>query len=263
MNDVIISLAKVAAALALLVLALAVSARWSSMARMPAELRRKLIHVALGSFCVSFPLWFSQAWEVLLACALAIGVFALARTRLRSALGAGLHAVKRASHGEVYFTLAVAFLFVSRQVAPESLGPTAAYVLPLAVLTISDAAAALVGTRFGRTPLYVAGARKTWEGVAAFALTGWLVAYASLAWFTELSAVEISCLSIIVAAVGAAIEAVTTRGLDNIAIPVGLYIVLTAVLNDGFDWALTATFAASSSLAFAVLAAAPAAEAAR
>jgi dolichol kinase len=252
MTELLPSLAKVTASLALLVLTLGLAA-WG-MRRFPAELRRKFIHVSLGLYCLTFPLLFSQLWEILLCCALAVGVFSLTRGRLRTGLGAGLHAVERESHGEMHFALAVATLFSLRTSAPESLGQIAAYVLPLAVLTISDAAAALVGGRFGHLRFRVGDGRKSVEGVVAFAVSAWLVSACALTLLTELHAAHIVFLSVAVACVGAAIEAASTRGWDNLFVPVGVHALLAALLNNGFDAALTATFTAAALLTLAALA---------
>lgn len=254
MTDVFLSLLKIVASIGLLAVALALAARWAPIAQAHAEVRRKLIHVSLGAYCLLLPAIFAHVWEVWLACALAIGMFALARGRLRSTLGCGLHAVDRASHGEIYFAFAVALLFALRGGAPEALG-VASYVLPLAILTISDAAAALVGCRFGRLRFASGDGTKSWEGVLACAVSAWLVSFATLALLTDLDPAKIGALSVAVAAVGAAVEAMSTRGADNLLLPLALYLVLSLVLRDGFDWMLIAASTTAAVVALASLAA--------
>ena len=254
MTDVILSLLKVAASIGLLAIVLALVARWAPIARAHAEIRRKLIHVSLGAYCLLLPVIFDHTWEVWLACALTVGVFTLARSRLRATLGCGLHAVQRASHGEIYFALAVALLFALRGSAPETLD-LAAYVLPLAVLTISDAAAALVGCRFGRLRFSVGVGSKSWEGVLAFAGSALLVSFATLTLLTDLDPTQAGALSAAAAAVGAAVEAASTRGLDNLLLPVALHVVVILALRDGFDWILIASSTIAAATALALLAA--------
>lgn len=250
MTYLAISLAKVLFAVGLLVGVLALASRVSRTYQLEAEHARKAIHVSLGLSCLVFPALFAHAWEGALTCALAIGVFALARGRWRRSLGCALHGVKRRSHGEVYFALAVAILFALYASAPVALGASA-FVLPVAVLTISDAAAALVGSRFGRTCFAVGSGTKSWEGVAAFALTALVLSQLVLSLFSELTTGQIVLLSIMVAITGAAIEAVSTRGLDNLFIPLGLFAVLCATTASGFDaaFALAVTGASASLLA--------------
>lgn len=254
MTEFILSLLKVAASISLLAVVLALAARWKPIARAHAEIRRKLIHVSLGAYCLFLPVIFEHTWEVCLACALTIGVFKLARGRLRAALGDGLHAVDRASHGEIYFAFAVALLFALCDGAPDALG-AASYVLPLAILTISDAAAALVGSRFGRLRFSVGDGSKSWEGVLAFAVSAWLVSFATLSLLTDLDPGQIGALSVAAAAVGAAVEATSTRGADNLLLPLALYALVSLVLGNGFDWVLVASSTAASAAALALLAA--------
>lgn len=254
MTDLILSLLKVVASIGLLAVVLALAARWAPIARAHAEIRRKFIHMSLGAYCLLLPAIFEHAWEVWLACALAIGMFTLARGRLRATLGCGLHAVERASHGEIYFAFTVALLFTLREGASEVLR-VAAYVLPLAILTISDAAAALVGCRFGRLRFATGDGTKSWEGVLAFAVSAWLVSFATLMLLTDLDPAQIGALSVAAAAVGAAAEAMSTRGADNLLVPLALYLVLSLVLRDGFDWMSIAISTTAAVVALALLAA--------
>ena len=75
MTDLLLSFLKIAASIGLLGVVLALSARCAPLARAPAEIRRKFIHVSLGAYCLFLPVIFEHAWEVWLACALTIGVF--------------------------------------------------------------------------------------------------------------------------------------------------------------------------------------------
>ncbi len=252
MNEVALSLATIAASLAMLVGVLYIVAHG---ARLHPEVRRKIVHVSLGLYCLSFPLIFSHAWEVALTCALAIGVFALARGALRGTLGAGLHSVSRCSYGEVYFSISVAALFALYDLAAPHMLGAAFYVLPLAILTVSDAAAAIVGQRFGRRRFRIWGASKSWEGVAAFAVTAWLLSCLCLTLLTDLGTAEIGRLALAVTAASAAIEAMSSRGLDNLFIPLGAYLVLTNVASGGaIDLTLAFAIAATALLALACLA---------
>lgn len=256
MNELVISVAKIGGSLCLLAVVLYTMGAWARRASLRPETSRKLIHLSLGLYCLTFPFLFAQAWEVALTCALAIGVFALARGRLRATLGAGLHAVARRSYGEVYFAVAVAFLFVLRSGSSvaSSLGDLL-YLLPIAILTVSDAAAALIGVRFGHVRFKVADGTKTCEGVAAFILSAWLLADLGLTAFTELSAIDVMMVSAVVALVSASIEALSGRGLDNLLIPLGVYALLANVVPDGHvNWTTACTLLVGASLTLATIA---------
>ncbi len=255
MSELVISALKIGGSLCLLSAVLYVASVWSRRARLRPETTRKFIHVGLGLYCLTFPLLFTHTWQVALTCALAIGVFALARGRLRGSLGAGLHAVPRRSFGEMYFALAVALLFALR---PFGAGAASLevvhYLLPIAILTISDTAAALIGARFGRLRFAVAGATKSWEGVTAFVISAWLVSFFALVFFTALSTVEAVLVSTLVALVGAAIEALSGHGLDNLFVPLGVYGALAFVSMSGHPgWAAACALLAATLLALAMI----------
>ena len=78
-------------------------------------------------------------------------------------MGAVAHRVERATFGELYFPLSVAWLFWLTCGDDPLL-----FVIPILMLTLADAAAAVVGARYGLTP-YI-GAGKSLEGSAAFAV---------------------------------------------------------------------------------------------
>ena len=228
------SLAKIGASVVLLTVVLYGVSRLARRFELAPELGRKLIHISLGLYCLSFPWIFVSAWEVTLTCALAVAVFALARGKMRSALGSGLHSVERVSYGEVLFAVSVALLFWLQEghymtvlrLGEPPLGPVL-YVLPLVILTLCDAASALVGSAYGRSEFTVDEGRKTWEGVAAFVATGWLVSMIVYLLFTDVGRTEVVLLAFITAAFGAFLEAASWRGLDNLFIPLGLYFLLS------------------------------------
>jgi dolichol kinase len=192
-----------------------------------AEVARKGIHVGLGLYCLSFPWLFNQAWQVWLLSALALTLLMAVRTSraLRAGLGHGLFSVARQSYGDVLFAVAVALTFLL------SKGVLVAYLMPIAILTLSDAAAALVGSQYGRKLFVVEQGRKSWEGVAMFFLTAWLVALLVLLLASEASRGTIVLLSFIVAVYGTSVEATSWRGLDNLFVPIALCLLLVHHLD--------------------------------
>ena len=112
MNEaLLIGAAKVAGSVILLALVLWSVSRLSKIAKLDPEVGRKLVHISLGLYCLMFPFVFSNAWEVGATCALAVGVFMLARGKMRDSLGGGLHSVERTSYGELLFAVSVGLLF--------------------------------------------------------------------------------------------------------------------------------------------------------
>ena len=237
--DLMMSGAKIAGSVALLALVLWAVSRLSRIAKLDPEIGRKLVHISLGLYCLTFPWIFSAAWEVAATCALAIGLFVLARGTMRKSLGGSLHSVERTSYGELLFALAVALLFwlkdghyiLARNDVPP-IGPVL-YILPIMTLTLCDAASAIVGSRYGRRVFQIEEGKKSIEGVVVFAVTAWLVALIAFLLLTDIDREEAILLAFITAVFGALLEAASWRGLDNLFIPLGLYFLLANLLHLG------------------------------
>ncbi len=256
--DLVLSVGKILGSVALLSAVLAGASALTQRLHLQSELGRKLVHVALGLYCLTFPLMFDATWEVVATCALACGVLLLAR---RARFGAALHCVERFSFGELMFAASVALLFYLKDghyalalrgvhQAPQPV----LYILPLLILTLSDAASALVGVNYGRLRFRVEDGFKSVEGVIAFVLTAWLLALICLLMLTDLPRGQSIVLALIVALFGALFEAASWRGLDNLFIPVGLYFVLANLMPHGIGvWVGAAVaFAAGAALLVAL-----------
>lgn len=195
--------------LASLLAALAMARR----AGVDAEWTRKGLHVGLGTLALAFPWWFDRAWPV---AGLAVaGVAILAALRWvpgwRARVGAALLDVPRVSVGDLCFPLAIALTFVG------AAGDRVAYVVPVAILTFADAAAALVGRRWGRPGAWLPD--KTLAGSAACLAVATTAAWLGLRLAGGLTASDALALACALGAAAAAIEAASPWGLDNLMLP--------------------------------------------
>ncbi len=192
-----------------------------------AEIQRKIIHTGLGLFTLSFVVLFSQAWEVAVLCSLTIALLTAIRTipKLKDSLGGGLHAVDRFSFGEILFALSIALIFYL------SKGQEVLYILPILILTLADAAAALVGVMYAKTSFQVEEGTKSWEGTAFFFLTSWLLCMVVLLLLTNIAGPEVILIAFILSVFGALLEATSWKGLDNLFVPMGLFLLLRNTLE--------------------------------
>lgn len=188
------------------------------------EWQRKCMHVALGTTALSFPWLFGAAWQVWAVCGLGAGVMVAVRTvpKLRRTVGCSLHNVGRASFGELLFALAIGLLFA---LADGELLP---YLLPLAILTLADSSAALVGRRWGRHRFPVLAGQKSWEGVLTFGGVTTLLTSSALSYFTPLPWPTILLLTLLITLLCTLTEAVAWHGLDNLLVPLTGYLALVA-----------------------------------
>ena len=192
---------------------------WQHRYQPNAELVRKLFHLGMGVFALSFPLLLTALWQALLLCGVTLGLLlALRRVEpLRRCFGAVLGNVQRCSHGELYFALGVTALFC---VARHSL---LLYSVPLLILTLADAAAALVGQHLGRHRYRGLACAKSLEGSAAFFTCAAFSTASLLILVAALPMPHAVLIAMVMALVLTMVEALAWRGLDNLLLPLSAY----------------------------------------
>jgi phytol kinase len=215
------------------------------------EVQRKFVHVATGLFAMTLPWLFAEDWPVWVLLGLTLAVMAILRLPAlrRGGLGATLHGVERRSYGDFLLALAVGVLFLLHN------GEAVLYLLPLAIVTLADAAAALAGSLYGRRFFTVEDGRKSVEGSAVFFTVCLLLVMVALLLLTEVDRVNVVVLGLMVAAFATMVEADSWRGFDNLFLPLGTFFFLAANL-DAAPWALfaQAVLFGAALLTFGVLA---------
>ena len=190
------------------------------------ELSRKLLHIGNGLLALTFPWLFETAWPVFVV--VGVGTLVLCATRmsgtLRRCLGGALGGIGRASFGDLWFLLAIGLVFVLSD------GRTLLYVVPILVLTLADAAAALVGVAFGRLRYSTVGGAKSLEGSATFLGVAFLCAGMSLLVSGDHGYREAFAIAVALAFATTILEALASKGLDNFLVPAGAFLVLYATL---------------------------------
>ena len=191
-----------------------------------AEVSRKIAHVSLGLATLSFPWLFRTAWPVLLVCGLACLTLLALRyvPALRSRVGHVVNGVDRTSFGDLYFPLAAVGLFLLAR------GDRVLYSLPILTLAFADAVAALVGIRYGHFRYAGAEGKKSLEGSIAFFLVAFLATHVPLLLFTRTGRTESLLIGLTFGVLVMLLEAVAWRGLDNLFIPFGGFLLLRAFL---------------------------------
>jgi phytol kinase len=196
--------------------------RWGA----TAETARKSVHVAMGLGCVAFPWIFERplpVWVLTGIVTMLLGVLRIVPA-LRSGVGSALHGIKRLSYGEVLFAPAVAAVFHGAH------GDPLLHVIPIAILTISDAAGALAGTRWGKRSYGCGEGFKTVEGSAVFLATAFLCVFLPLYGSGETDAVRALWIALILATLAMMAEGTSDRGFDNLVVPLGSFFVLKRLL---------------------------------
>ena len=199
---------------------------------MPREVFRKLLHAV--AFCSGVVLAYSaDDWRAAaIACALfAVAVYPVLALAERWRGYADIFNQRRS--GEVKTSLLLLF-GVSAVAIAFCWGAAGQRVLVLATLLtwgFGDAAAGLVGRRYGRRPvgLPLADPKKTREGTLAFAGVAFVTCCVTLAFASGYPVAAILAGSAFSALVGAYVEAVSRNGIDTVTVPVAIALVLVAV----------------------------------
>ncbi|SDI70036.1 hypothetical protein [Aliiruegeria lutimaris] len=187
-----------------------------------AELQRKIVHVVTGLFAICLPYVFSENWPVYLLLGLAVLAMAAMRLpALRSkGAGAALHSVERQSYGDFLIVAAVGLVLLLSQRDPLL------YILPLAVLTLGDAAAALAGSAYGRRFIAVEDGQKSLEGSAVLFLVTVILSMTCLLLLSGISRENVVILAFLIATFSTFVEADSWRGFDNLFLPLAVLIIL-------------------------------------
>lgn len=213
--------ASVVAAIVYVVVILFVSLRVAITARrmfgIPAEETRKLVHLQMGCASAMLPLFALSLGEIVLltitaCCAVVLVRFSSAD---ENGLGSVFTCTRGTSSSECFFALGVG---ASLCAATTNL---AGYFVALFILTFADAAAGLIGRRFGRTLWH--GSVKTLEGSLAFLAVSAIICGVSVQALALPPFVLLLCLCIMVTLV----EAYSPSGSDNLTIPAAVTIMMT------------------------------------
>ena len=210
-----------------LVGAMALMSRLVAKGAVHPEVSRKALHVCMGLSCLTLPwvfpdpVWFAIGFTMIMGTLAAVRYVPVISRHLTGAL----HAVERSSGGDIYFAVSVALLYAVARDEP------ALYIMPLLVLTLADALAALAGVFYAKTAYESYRSRKSWEGSIVFFIVAFLCIHVTILLLTDLDRLEGLTVSATLAYVATLIEGASWEGLDNLFLPVALYLLLEGFLR--------------------------------
>lgn len=201
--------------------------QWQRRASPNPELVRKLLHIPMGLMTLSFPWLFDAVLPVLVVGSLAIATLLALRyyAPLASRFGQVLGGVKRRSWGEIYFPISVMLLFALTPQQPLL------FCIPILILTIADAVAALIGTYYGHYRYTATEGQKSAEGSIGFFTATFLSVHIPLLLFSSTGRAESVLIGLILGLLVMLLEAIAWQGLDNLLIPLGSFLLLTTHLE--------------------------------
>lgn len=200
----------------------------------PAEVNRKLVHVGTG-LLIFFCAFLFESNVPLIWMAI---IFMLVNlVGVRTGLLKGMHGTQRHTYGTVYYPLTFLIL-----VATCWENHKVILMMSMLILSISDAAAAIVGESLKDPHVYnLAGDTKSREGSLTMLLTTLLLFLFILPRIVTLDQMEMSLgralwIGIIVATVATALEALSSGGSDNLTAPLGAAYILFLMLSGDRDY---------------------------
>ncbi len=192
--------------------------------KLPTEQTRKLTHLGSGAIVLAFPWLLGSPWSVAVLAALFAGVLTAGKA---TGLLGHVHAVERRTGGAFLYPLAVLGTFWL------SHGHPLLYCLPIGIMALADTGAALAGQRPGVTRYRVLDGARSLEGSLTFFGLAAAVVAAGLALAGEPGWPAMLLVTLVVATLTTAVEAISVRGVDNLFIPYAAFVVLDRTLRLG------------------------------
>jgi phytol kinase len=181
----------------------------------------------MGATALTFPWVFESPVPVFALAAVAFLMLVAMRhvAVLKSSMDGVIDAVDRVSAGELYFPIGIALSFWLTG------GDPLLFCVPILILTLADAVAALVGLRYG-TKLYTTlDGTKSYQGSFAFFAMAFVCTYFPLTLYAQIALPEATLIAIITGVLTMIVEAVAWRGLDNLLLPVVGFLLLNSFLK--------------------------------
>ncbi|MBN3941416.1 MAG: diacylglycerol/polyprenol kinase family protein [Nostoc sp.] len=177
------------------------------------EIVRKIVHIGTGNV-ILIAWWLDIPASVGITASILASAITLLSYRLP--ILPGINSVGRQSLGTFFYSVSfgilVAWFWYLQQPQYAALG--------ILVMTWGDGLAALIGQRFGTHKYKVFGAEKSWEGSLTMMLVSYVVCSLILVG-TQGNSWQTWAISLIVAVIATALEAVSFLGIDNLTVPLG------------------------------------------
>lgn len=181
------------------------------------EHTRKVAHAGAGLMALSFPLVFTELWQVLVLCGLFLLILVVTKY---TGLLRSIHAITRVSYGSTMFPLVVVICFW-RYTQTHNL---VHFYLPVLVMALADPAACLVGKKMPIRKLYM---NKSLGGAIAFFIVAFSLAIGMFYGFGHDTASSgLVTRAALVGGVTTLAEAFSGRGFDNLTIPMAALAVI-------------------------------------
>ena len=199
---------------------------WARKGNPSEEAMRKFVHINGGLASLLFPFLITNAFYVL---GLAVGFAGLFFLSSKLGFLKCLNSVDRESHGSEYYPFAIWLLF------QISIGKLWLYIASVLVLSIADAGAALIGSKYGSIRFKIGESEKSLQGSFIFFLVAFAALGLPMLLLSDLPQESCLLVALLVSFLLTCVEAVSIRGTDNIFVPVIACYVLLKITGKPVD----------------------------
>ena len=189
-----------------------------------AEYSRIFSHVLAGLLSIFMIKYFTSGWYIFSLC-IQSSIFIFATKKM--GIFSSHHKVVRITNGSSLFFIGILLTYIVSVIK----GDVALYILPIAILTISDPVASLCGLnrKGGYLPCIGASVTmKTYAGSIGFFVSAFIIMLFGLSFFYTLPQFKILIFASIISFIATVTEAISSNGTDNLFIPVSVVISLLA-----------------------------------
>lgn len=185
------------------------------------DFTRKFVHIGVGMWVVGTVLLFENRFFAVIP---PLSFVLINLVSYRRETFKAMETGEKGNLGTVYFPVSFAVLILALWSRPDLL------VASLMPMTWGDAAAALIGVRFGKHRYTIFGQTKSWEGSAAMLVLSWLTVSIALGALSSLGWPASMGYALVAAICATAVEALTPYRLDNLTVPLGSGLLLFLLL---------------------------------
>ena len=190
--------------------------------KLNSELIRKILHIGSGIGGLALPFIFEEKSSVIILGAVFLMLLISIRIVKYKITGFKkvLETKNRKTFGDIYFIISILGLWI---VSSED---KVMYALPLIILMLSDAFAALIGEFYSKYKFNTGFGTKSIEGSITFFLTTYFVCINFFLLFSNINSINIVLVSLLLSILTMILEVISWNGLDNLFVPLFVYLFL-------------------------------------
>jgi phytol kinase len=196
------------------------------MFKLRAEYSRIFSHIFTGLASLFFVQFFSDHWYVIALCIQSsLFIYITKKFDLLSSH----HNVERITNGSSLFFIGILIAYLISLYKRDF----SIYIIAVAILSLSDPSASLLGLNMKRgflPAMTASGPGKTYLGSIGFFITAFIILVVGLSHFYSMNLSRLLSYSIMIALLATTVEAISSKGTDNLTVPILVSTLLSVLI---------------------------------